>query len=95
MRGLFAKLAVATGSAVLGIALLVVCYVSAGAFVLSGLMSAVFLIGARYEVVQNVFAPIALSSGLIFAASSWGLTALGVGTWWLWRSASNRDGDKR
>ena len=85
MRDLFAKVAITTGSALLGVGLLVICYLSAGAFILSGLLSAVFIIGARYEVVQSVFAPIALSAGLIFAAASWGLTALGVGAWWLWK----------
>jgi hypothetical protein len=35
--------------------------------------------------VQYVFAPIAFSAAVIFAAASWGLTVLGVGTWWVWK----------
>jgi len=38
-------------------------------------------------VVQYVFAPIAFSAAIIFAAASWALTALGVGTWWVWKKS--------
>jgi hypothetical protein len=85
MRNLFGKIAIATGSALVAGGLLVVAYLSAGTFILAGFLSAVFLIGERMDVVQYVFAPIAFSAALIFAAASWGLTALGVGAWWLWR----------
>jgi hypothetical protein len=85
MRNLFAKIALTTGSALLAGGLVVIAYLSAGAFILSGLLAAVFLIGERPDVVQYVFGPIALLAALIFGASSWGLTMLGVGTWWLWK----------
>jgi len=86
MRNLFGKIAITTGSALIAGGLLVAAYLSAGTFILAGFLSAVFLIGERTDVVQYVFAPIAFSAALIFAAASWGLTALGVGAWWLWRS---------
>ena len=86
MPNLFGKIALATGSAVIAGGLLVIAYLAAGTFLLAGFLSAVFLVGERTDVVQYVFAPIAFSAGLIFAAASWGLTALGVGTWWLWKS---------
>ena len=89
MRDLFAKIAITTGSAVVAGALLVIAYLSGGTFILSGFLAAVFLIGGRMDVVQYVFAPIAFSAALIFAAASWGLTALGVGAWWLWRKGSD------
>jgi hypothetical protein len=89
MRNLVAKIALTTGSALLAGGLLVIAYLSAGALILSGLLAAVFLIGERPDVVQDVvqyvFAPIALLAALIFGASSWGLTMLGVGAWWLWK----------
>ena len=43
------------------------------------------LIGEATDVVQDVFAPIAFSAVLVFAAASWALGALGVGAWWLWK----------
>ena len=86
MPNLFGKIALATGSAVIAGGLLVIAYLAAGTFVLAGFLSAVFLVGERTDVVQYVFAPIAFSAALIFAAASWALTALGVGTWWLWKS---------
>jgi hypothetical protein len=85
MRNLFAKIAITTGSALLVGGLLVIAYLSAGAFILSGLLAAVFLIGERPDVAQYVFAPIALAAALIFGAASWALTVLGVGAWWVWR----------
>ena len=85
MRNLFAKIALTTGSALLAGGLLGIAYLSAGALILSGLLAAVFLIGERPDVVQYVFAPIALLAALIFGASSWGLTMLGVDAWWLWK----------
>ena len=85
MGNLFGKIAVTTGSALVAGALLVVAYLSAGTFLLAGMLSAVFLIGEKIDVVQYVFAPIAFSAALIFAAASWGLTSVGVGTWWVWR----------
>jgi hypothetical protein len=71
MRNLFGKIALATGSALIAGGLLVVAYLSAGAFILAGFLSAVFLIGDRTDVVQYVFAPIAFSAAAIFAAASW------------------------
>jgi hypothetical protein len=85
MRNLFGKIALTTGSALMAGGLLVIAYLSAGTFILAGILSAVFLIGERTDVVQYVFAPIAFSAAIIFAAASWGLTALGVGTWWVWK----------
>jgi len=90
MRNLFAKIAIATGSALLAGALLVVAYLSAGAFILSGLLAAVFLIGERPDVAQYVFGPIALVAALVFGAASWGLTMLGAGAWWLWRKSPDQ-----
>lgn len=85
MRNVFGKIALLTGSALIAGGLLIVAYLAAGTFILAGILSAVFLIGERIDVVQYVFGPIALSAGLIFAAASWGLGALGVGAWWLWK----------
>ena len=85
MRNLFAKIALTTGSALLAGGLLAIAYLSAGAFILAGLLAAVFLIGERPDVVQFVFAPIALVAAVIFGAASWALTMLGIGAWWLWK----------
>ncbi|MBN8965560.1 MAG: hypothetical protein J0H89_09325 [Rhizobiales bacterium] len=85
MRRLIGKIALATGSALVAGGLLVVAYLAAGAFILSGFLAAVFLIGERTDVVQSVFAPIAILAAVIFAAASWALTMLGAGTWWLWK----------
>ena len=93
MRNPFGRIALATGSALLAGVLLVIAYLAAGAFVLSGFLSAVFLIGERAGVVQHVFAPIAAVSAIVFAAASWGLTMLGVGAWWLWRKRDEEPGD--
>ncbi len=87
MRNLFGKIALTTGSALLAGGLLVIAYLSAGTFILAGILSAVFLVGERIDVVQYVFAPIAFSAALIFAAASWALTAVGVGTWWVWKKS--------
>ena len=91
MRNLFGKIALTTGSALVAGALLVVAYLSAGTFLLAGFLSAVFLVGERTDVVQYVFAPIAFSAAIVFAAAAWALTALGVGTWWLWKKPAPRD----
>ena len=85
MRDLFGKIALTTGSALVAGGLLVIAYLSAGTFILSGFLAAVFLIGERTDVAQYVFGPIALSAALVFAAASWALTALGVGAWWMWK----------
>ena len=85
MRNLFGKIAFATGSALIAGALLVIAYLSAGTFILAGILSAVFLVGEKIDVVQYVFAPIAFSAAVIFAAAFWALSALGVGTWWVWK----------
>jgi hypothetical protein len=85
MRNLFGKIALTTGSALLAAGLLVVTYLSAGTFILAGILSAVFLVGEKIDVVQYVFAPIAFTAALIFAAAAWALTALGVGAWWVWK----------
>jgi hypothetical protein len=85
MRNLFAKIALTTGSALLAGGVLAIAYLSAGAFILAGLLAAVFLIGERPDVVQYVFAPIALVAAVIFGAASCLLTMLGIGAWWLWK----------
>jgi len=85
MPNVLGKIALATGSALVAGGLLVIAYLAAGTFVLAGFLSAIFLVGERTDVVQYVFAPIAFSALLIFAAASWALTALGVGAWWLWK----------
>jgi formate hydrogenlyase subunit 3/multisubunit Na+/H+ antiporter MnhD subunit len=85
LANLFAKIALTTGSALVAGALLVIAYLAAGTFILAGFLSAVFLIGEKTDVVQYVFAPIAFSAVLVFAAASWALGALGIGAWWLWK----------
>jgi hypothetical protein len=85
MRNLFGRIALTTGSALVAGGLLIVAYLSAGTFILAGILSAVFLIGEKIDVVQYVFAPIAFSAAIIFGAASWALTALGIGTWWIWK----------
>ena len=87
MRNLIGKIALTTGSALIAGGLLVIAYLSAGTFILAGILAAVFLIGEKIDVVQYVFAPIAFSAAIIFAAASWALTALGVGTWWVWKKS--------
>jgi hypothetical protein len=89
MRNLFGKIALATGSALVASGLLVIAYLAAGTFLLAGFLSAVFLVGERIDVVQYVFAPIALSAAVVFSLTWWALTALGIGTWWLWKKRSN------
>ena len=79
------KIVLTTGSALIAGGLLVVAYLSAGTFILAGILAAVFLIGEKIDVVQYVFAPIAFSAAIIFAAATWALTALGVGAWWIWK----------
>ena len=91
MRNLLGKIALTTGSALIGGGLLVVAYLSAGTFILAGILAAVFLIGEKIDVVQYVFAPIGFSAAIIFAAASWALTALGVGTWWAWRKSPREE----
>jgi hypothetical protein len=91
MRNLMGKIALTTGSALVAGGLLVVAYLSAGTFILAGILAAVFLIGERIDVVQYVFAPIAFSAAIVFAAASWALTALGVGTWWVWKKPPRDD----
>ena len=95
MRNLFGKIALTTGTALVAGGLLIVAYLAAGTFLLAGILSAVFLVGEKIDVVQYVFAPIAFSAAVIFAAASWGLTALGVGTWWLWKKPSPGSGPDR
>ena len=90
MRNL-GKIALTTGSALVAGGLLVIAYLAAGTFILAGFLSAVFLVGEKTEVVQYVFAPIAFSAVLIFAAASWALGALGAGAWWLWRRKGQGD----
>ena len=92
MRNPFGRIALATGSALLAGILLVIAYLAAGAFVLSGFLGAVFLIGERAGVVQHVFAPIAVAAAVVLAAASWGLAMLGVGAWWLWRKRDEDEG---
>lgn len=85
MRSPFGKMALTAGSALVAGILLVVSYVAAGAFILAGFLSAVFLVGERIDVVQHVFAPIAVAAAVVLGLTSWALAALGVGTWWLWK----------
>jgi hypothetical protein len=85
MRNLFGKIALTTGSALVAGGLLIIAYLAAGTFLLAFILGAVFLIGERIDVAQYVFAPIAISAALIFGAATWGLTALGVGAWWMWK----------
>ena len=91
MRNLMGKIALTTGSALIAGGLLVIAYLSAGTFLLAGILAAVFLIGEKIDVVQYVFAPIAFSAAIIFAAAAWALTALGVGTWWAWKKSPGDD----
>ena len=95
MRNLFGKIALTAGSALIAGGLLVIAYLSAGTFILAGILSAVFLVGEKIDVVQYVFAPIAFSAAVIFAAASWALTALGVGAWWVWKKQPTDDPDRR
>ena len=93
MRNLLGKIALTTGSALIAGGLLVIAYLAAGTFILAGILAAVFLIGEKIDVVQYVFAPIAFSAAIVFAAAAWALTALGVGTWWVvWKKAPRDDG---
>jgi hypothetical protein len=94
MRNLLGKIALTTGSALLAGGLLVIAYLSAGTFILAGILSAVFLVGEKIDVVQYVFAPIAFSAAVIFAAACWGLTALGLGTWWAWKKRPDGNPDR-
>ena len=94
MRNLFGKIALTTGSALIGGGLLIVAYLAAGTFLLSGILAAVFLVGEKIDVVQYVFAPIAVSAAGIFALASWALTAVGVGTWWIWKKTPPDSGPK-
>ena len=91
MPNLFGKIVLATGSALIAGGLLVIAYLAAGTFILAGFLSAVFLVGERTDVVQYVFAPIAFSAALVFAAASWALTALGIGAWWVWKQKGPDD----
>ena len=91
MRNLMGKIALTTGSALIAGGLLVIAYLSAGTFLLAGILAAVFLVGEKIDVVQYVFAPIAFSAAIVFAAATWALTALGVGTWWVWKKAPRDD----
>ena len=95
MRTRLGKIAFTASSALVAGGLLVIAYLSAGTFILAGILSAVFLIGEKIDVVQYVFAPIAFSAMLIFAAASWGLTALGVGNWWLWKKERREENSNR
>jgi hypothetical protein len=94
MRNLLGKIALTTGSALVAGGLLVVAYLSAGTFILAGILSAVFLVGEKIDVVQYVFAPIAFSAAVVFAAAFWGLTALGVGTWLVWKKRPDGNPDR-
>jgi len=94
MRNLLGKIVLTTGSALVAGSLLVIAYLSAGTFILAGILSAVFLIGEKIDVVQYVFAPIAFSAAVIFAAAFWGFTALGVGTWWVWNRRPDGNPDR-
>jgi formate hydrogenlyase subunit 3/multisubunit Na+/H+ antiporter MnhD subunit len=91
MPKVLGKIAIATGSALVAGGLLIIAYLAAGTFILAGFLSAIFLVGERTDVVQYVFAPMAFSALLIFAAASWGLTALGAGAWWLWRQKREQE----
>jgi len=90
---MFGKIAFATGSALMAGALLVIAYLAAGTFILAGFLSAVFLIGERTDVVQYVFAPIAISAAVVFGLASWALTVLGIGAWWIWKKRPEQKPD--
>jgi hypothetical protein len=83
--GLFEKIAVTVGSAVVAGALLVVAYISAGVVILAFLLAGLFLIGGNVVPAGNLFAPIGFAALMVFGLSSWALTSLGVGAWWLWK----------
>lgn len=85
MPGLFEKVAVTVGSAVLAGALLVIAYVSGGVMLLAFLLTGVFLIGGKVVPAGDLFAPIGFAALLVFGLSSWALATLGAGAWWLWK----------
>jgi hypothetical protein len=85
MPGLMQKIAVTVGSAFVAGALLVIAYVSAGVVLLALLLAGIFLIGGNVVPAGNLFAPIGFAALIVFGLSSWALTTLGVGTWWLWK----------
>jgi hypothetical protein len=86
MRNLIGKIALTTGSALVAGALLVIAYLSAGTFILRRLPVGGVPGSVRRPMwCSTCFAPIASRALLIFAAASWGLTALGVGAWWVWK----------
>ena len=70
MRNLIGKIALTTGSALIAGALLVVAYLSAGPFILAGILAAVFLTAEQIDVVQSVFAPTAFPSPSTFPPST-------------------------
>ncbi len=57
MRNLFGKIALTTGSALIAGGLLVIAYLSAGAFILAGILSAVFLVGETHRTWCNMSSP--------------------------------------
>ena len=85
MPGLFEKIAVTVGSAFLAGALLVIAYISGGVMLLAFLLTGIFLIGENVVPAGNLFAPIGFAALFVFALSSWALTTLGAGAWWLWK----------
>ena len=91
MPGLMEKIAVTVGSAVLAGALLVIAYISAGVVILAFLLAGIFLIGGNVVPSGNLFAPIGFAALVVCGLSSWALTTLGVGAWWLWTRKAPRD----
>ena len=89
MPRLIGKIALTAGGTLLAGALLVVAYVSGGAMVLAFLLAGVFLIGGAGIVSKGLFMPIVITGAVICGLSCWALTALGVGTVWLWMRKSD------
>jgi hypothetical protein len=94
MPNLFEKIAVTAGSAVVAGALLVVAYVSAGVAILAFLLTAIFWIGEDVVPLRLPFVSIGIAALVVFGLASWGLTAVGTGAWWMWRSRRPGGGDR-
>jgi hypothetical protein len=92
--GIFEKVAVTAGSAVIAGVLLVAAYLSAGTAILAFLLTAIFWIGEDVVPLSLPFATIGITALVVFGLASWGLTVVGAGAWWLWRPR-RADGEER